>query len=191
MKKHLLSCAILLACSPVFAAGNTDSIEARLAALEKRLQDAETRAQKAESRATATEQQVQQLAATPATQPVVPQTVSVPPEKKADNSGFEFHGYARSGLLMNDAASGSKSGPYLTPAGETGGSVGRLGNEGDTYVETVFEHKKTLESGATTRFKVMLADGQKTYNDCRRTPVTLTSARWWLNWEICRTSPGR
>ncbi|HCN7026481.1 TPA: carbohydrate porin, partial [Escherichia coli] len=62
MKKHLLSCAILLACSPVFAAGNTDSIEARLAALEKRLQDAETRAQKAESRATATEQQVQQLA---------------------------------------------------------------------------------------------------------------------------------
>lgn len=32
MKKHLLSCAILLACSPVFAAGNTDSIEARLAA---------------------------------------------------------------------------------------------------------------------------------------------------------------
>ncbi|HBI9866581.1 TPA: carbohydrate porin, partial [Escherichia coli] len=51
MKKHLLSCAILLACSPVFAAGNTDSIEARLAALEKRLQDAETRAQKAESRA--------------------------------------------------------------------------------------------------------------------------------------------
>ncbi|MBB6824767.1 carbohydrate porin [Escherichia coli] len=165
MKKHLLSCAILLACSPVFAAGNTDSIEARLAALEKRLQDAETRAQKAESRATATEQQVQQLAATPATQPVVPQTVSVPPEKKADNSGFEFHGYARSGLLMNDAASGSKSGPYLTPAGETGGSVGRLGNEGDTYVETVFEHKKTLESGATTRFKVMLADGQKTYND--------------------------
>lgn len=55
MKKHLLSCAILLACSPVFAAGNTDSIEARLAALEKRLQDAETRAQKAESRATATE----------------------------------------------------------------------------------------------------------------------------------------
>ncbi|RRC36842.1 carbohydrate porin, partial [Escherichia coli] len=86
-------------------------------------------------------------------------------EKKADNSGFEFHGYARSGLLMNDAASGSKSGPYLTPAGETGGSVGRLGNEGDTYVETVFEHKKTLESGATTRFKVMLADGQKTYND--------------------------
>lgn len=27
------------------------------------------------------------------------------------------------------------------------------------------EHKQTLESGATTRFKAMLADGQKTYND--------------------------
>ncbi len=134
---------------------------------------------------------MQQLAATPATQPVVPQTVSVPPEKKADNSGFEFHGYARSGLLMNDAASGSKSGPYLTPAGETGGSVGRLGNEGDTYVETVFEHKKTLESGATTRFKVMLADGQKTYNDWSANSSDLNVRRWWLNWEICRTSPGR
>lgn len=66
---------------------------------------------------------------------------------------------------MNDAASSSKSGPYLTPAGETGGAVGRLGNEADTYVELNVEHKQTLESGATTRFKAMLADGQKTYND--------------------------
>lgn len=87
-------------------------------------------------------------------------------EKKADqSSGFEFHGYARSGLLMNDAASSSKSGPYLTPAGETGGAVGRLGNEADTYVELNTEHKQTTDNGATTRFKAMLADGQRTYND--------------------------
>ena len=66
---------------------------------------------------------------------------------------------------MNDAASSSKSGPYLTPAGETGGAIGRLGNEADTYVELNVEHKQTLENGATTRFKAMLADGQKTYND--------------------------
>ncbi len=66
---------------------------------------------------------------------------------------------------MNDAASSSKSGPYLTPAGETGGAVGRLGNEADTYVELNVEHKQTLDNGATTRFKAMLADGQRDYND--------------------------
>lgn len=27
------------------------------------------------------------------------------------------------------------------------------------------EHKQTLDNGATTRFKVMVADGQTTYND--------------------------
>lgn len=53
----------------------------------------------------------------------------------------------------------------MTPAGETSGNVGRLGNEPDTYVEVNFEHKQTLASGATTRFKVMLADGQRSYND--------------------------
>lgn len=59
----------------------------------------------------------------------------------------------------------AKSGPYLTPAGETGGAVGRLGNEADTYVELNVEHKQTLDNGATTRFKAMLADGQRDYND--------------------------
>lgn len=98
------------------------------------------------------------------TQAVAQRTTAL--EKKADQTGgFEFHGYARSGMLMNDAASSSKSGPYLTPAGETGGAVGRLGNEADTYVELNLEHKQTLDNGATTRFKAMLADGQRTYND--------------------------
>ncbi|MCW2483560.1 carbohydrate porin, partial [Candidatus Symbiopectobacterium sp. NZEC135] len=83
----------------------------------------------------------------------------------SDNGGFEFHGYARSGLLMNNSAAKTQGGPSVTPAGETGGHVGRLGNEPDTYVELNLEHKQTLASGATTRFKVMLADGQRSYND--------------------------
>lgn len=53
----------------------------------------------------------------------------------------------------------------MTPAGETGGAIGRLGNQADTYVEMNLEHKQTLDNGATTRFKVMVADGQTTYND--------------------------
>ena len=133
------------------------------------MQEAETRAQVAEKRATAAEQKTQLLVAAQqeaqtSTQAVAQRTTVL--EEKADRTGgFEFHGYARSGLLMNDAASSSKSGPYLTPAGETGGAIGRLGNEADTYVELNVEHKQTLENGATTRFKAMLADGQKTYND--------------------------
>ncbi|MGX9869528.1 carbohydrate porin [Enterobacter mori] len=170
-KKRRLAVMIgmLAGSTSVFAQTDMTSIEARLAAMEQRLQAAETRAQVAEKRATAAEQKTQQLVAAQqqaqtTTQEVAQRTTVL--EKKADqSSGFEFHGYARSGLLMNDAASSSKSGPYLTPAGETGGAVGRLGNEADTYVELNVEHKQTLDSGATTRFKAMLADGQKTYND--------------------------
>ncbi|VEB06143.1 sucrose porin [Klebsiella pneumoniae] len=66
---------------------------------------------------------------------------------------------------MNDSAASTKSGAYMTPAGETGGAIGRLGNQADTYVEMNLEHKQTLDNGATTRFKVMVADGQTTYND--------------------------
>ena len=170
-KKRRLAVMIgmLAGSTSVFAQTDMTSIEARLAAMEQRLQDAETRAQRAEKRATEAEQKTQQLVAAQqqtqsTTQAVAQRTTAL--EKKADqSSGFEFHGYARSGLLMNDAASSSKSGPYLTPAGETGGAVGRLGNEADTYVELNLEHKQTLDNGATTRFKAMLADGQRTYND--------------------------
>ncbi|KQN61805.1 carbohydrate porin [Erwinia sp. Leaf53] len=102
-------------------------------------------------------------AATPAT-PAAPAPAPVA-GKPSFADGFEFHGYARSGLIMNDSAAGTQSGPYLTPAGETGGAVGRLGNENNTYVELNFEHKQQLANGATTRFKAMLADGQRSYND--------------------------
>ena len=170
-RKSTLAVLIALLTGAASAHAQTDlsAIEARLIAMEKRLQDAENRAQTAVNRAESAEKKVQQLTAQQQQNQVSTQEVSqrtAKLEKKADDkSGFEFHGYARSGLLMNDAASSSKSGPYLTPAGETGGAIGRLGNEADTYVELNFEHKQTLDNGATTRFKAMLADGQKTYND--------------------------
>jgi len=162
-----------------YAAPTLDSLEARLVAMEQRLQQAESRAAVAETRATAAEQQVAHLQArtqaplstvrqadsaaapTPAEQPAT----NVAASAAALSEGFEFHGYARSGLIMNDSAAGTQSGPYLTPAGETGGAVGRLGNENNTYVELNLEHKQQLANGATTRFKAMLADGQRDYND--------------------------
>ncbi|WP_338511346.1 carbohydrate porin [Erwinia aphidicola] len=162
-----------------YAAPTLDSLEARLVAMEQRLQQAESRAADAETRATAAEQQVAHLQArTQAPLSTARQTDSAaaptPAEKPATNvaasaaalsEGFEFHGYARSGVIMNDSAAGTQSGPYLTPAGETGAAVGRLGNENNTYVELNLEHKQQLANGATTRFKAMLADGQRDYND--------------------------
>lgn len=178
MKKSILAISIglLIGSQTAFADTDLTSIEARLAAMEQRLQAAEHRADIAEHRAEAAEQQVKNLAATQQkTQATVVQAQAVAQqtqqrtarleEKNNASDGFEFHGYARSGLLMNDSAAKTQGGPTFTPAGETGGHVGRLGNEPDTYLEMNLEHKQTLANGATTRFKVMLADGQRTYND--------------------------
>ncbi|CAG8999540.1 MAG: Sucrose porin [Candidatus Celerinatantimonas neptuna] len=83
----------------------------------------------------------------------------------AKKKSFEFHGYARSGILANDHFSSTQGGKDFTPAGGTGGYVGRLGDENDTYVEMDFEHHQYLKNGAHTRYKIMLADGQASYND--------------------------
>lgn len=168
-KKLAVMIAILMGSVSLGAQADSKSIEARLAALEQRLQAAENRATVAEKRAEVAEKQAQQLTVQQRTTEVAAASVAertAKLENKADSSnGFEFHGYARSGLLMNSSGSSTKGGPYMTPAGDTGGSVGRLGNEPDTYVELNLEHKQTLDNGATTRFKAMVADGQKTYND--------------------------
>jgi hypothetical protein len=79
----------------------------------------------------------------------------------------------------------------MTPAGETGGHVGRLGNEPDTYVEMNLEHKQTLANGATTRFKVMLADGSAATTTGRHRAATSTCVRPLPNWAICPPSPAR
>ncbi|MBJ7222410.1 MULTISPECIES: carbohydrate porin [unclassified Brenneria] len=173
MKLNYLAVTIgLLLSSPFYAsAASTDSIEARLNALEQRLQAAEHRAQTAEARAEAAEKQTRQLEARTAqteqkTQQVEQRTTALASQKSFAD-GFEFHGYARSGLLANDSSVSSNAdfGPGMSPAGGTGGHIGRLGNEDDTYVELKLEHKQKLDNGATTRFKVMMADGQRSYND--------------------------
>lgn len=162
----ILSCA---APSALAASSSDRDIEARLNALEQRLQQAEKRAKNAEIRAEIAEQQAQKLetrtlAAEEKTVQVAKRTEKLESKTQSDN-GFEFHGYARSGLLMNDSGTGTQGGPYVSPAGSTGGAIGRLGNETDTYVEVSLEKKQQLDNGATTRYKVMLADGQRSYND--------------------------
>lgn len=182
IKPRILATAISLALAvPTFsfAAPTLTSLEERLMAMEQRLQKAEDRATIAEQRAETAEKKIVRLetqqqkppAALPVASSAPAQDTPAPAATAATTSttnfadGFEFHGYARSGLIMNDSAAGTQSGPYLTPAGDTGGAVGRLGNENNTYVELNFEHKQQLANGATTRFKAMLADGQRDYND--------------------------
>ncbi len=127
-KKRKLAILIALLTGTAAAHGQTDlnSIEARLAALEKRLQDAETRASTAESRAASAEQKVQQLTQqqqqTQATTQQVARRTTQLEEKAERPGGFEFHGYARSGVIMNDSAASDvvtkSSDAYMTPAGE-------------------------------------------------------------------------
>ena len=178
IRKNVLALAVAAAMMPqsVFAAADLTEIEQRLALLEARLEKAEKRADNAEHRAQRAEERVA-LLSRPAAQPISPPpaaahatAVTAPAATEPGNEekildGFEFHGYARSGVIMNDSAADTQSGPYLSPAGETGGAVGRLGNENNTYVELNLEQKTRLANGATTRFKVMLADGQQSYND--------------------------
>lgn len=78
---------------------------------------------------------------------------------------FELHGYGRSGLLTSDDFSTTQGQKDLTPAGSSGGYLGRLGVENKTYVEMNLEDHQTLNNGAHVRYKVMLADGQTSYND--------------------------
>ncbi|GAA4495915.1 carbohydrate porin [Pseudaeromonas paramecii] len=158
-----LAAAIALATlsAPTLAASTAD-LETRLAALEQRLAETEARAAAAEAQAAAATSQAQTAA--DQTQATAAKTDEL--SKKTELlSGLEFHGYARSGLLINDQASGSKGGPYLTPAGSVGGAVGRLGNEDDTYMELNLEHKSHLDNGTSTRYKIMLADSQESSND--------------------------
>ncbi len=130
-RKSTLAVLIALLTGAASAHAQTDlsSIEARLIALEKRLQDAENRAQTAETRAESAEKKVQQLTTqqqkNPGQHSGSGSAYRQTGEKADEKSGFEFHGYARSGVIMNDSGASTKSGAYMTPAGETGGAIGR------------------------------------------------------------------
>ncbi len=153
----------------LFAAGNT-SVEDRLNQLEARLEQAETRARLAEQQnidLKAKVKQVEQLSnqTNNTTTELDKRTSAIEKVTPDDNGYFELHGYARSGVMFNQSTRHSAGGPFMTPAGQTGGAIGRLGNEPDTYVEVYLEKKQRLDNGATTRFMTMIADQQMSYND--------------------------
>lgn len=80
-------------------------------------------------------------------------------EKKSAYQDFEFHGYARSGLLMNSSGRGGK--PFST--GKT--PKYRLGNEDETYMELELVKNFYLEDGSWAKYHVMLADSVEDTND--------------------------
>lgn len=110
MKKSTftLTFSVLIGSASAMADAGKSSIEARLMALEQRLQAAEQRASMAEDRADAAEKQTREwLAAQQKTQTTamqIEQRTATLEQKVSDNRGFAFHGYARSGLLMNPSA---------------------------------------------------------------------------------------
>ena len=109
MFKSKLALAVALGLgmsSPLWAADG--GIEARLAALEARVQAAEARAEAAESRASQAE--VKASAASEQAQVADNRSQKVD-EKTAGAQGFEFHGYARSGLLVNGNGNGGRAVP--------------------------------------------------------------------------------
>lgn len=96
----------------------------------------------------------------------VAQTEQVSTEANEKASSFEFHGYARSGLLINDDLNGATStGPYMTAAGAIGAPIGRLGVEDDHYAEANLIHKRFADDGSSALFRIMLADSTETNNE--------------------------
>lgn len=96
----------------------------------------------------------------------VAQTEQVSVEANEKASSFEFHGYARSGLLINDDLNGATgTGSYMTAAGAIGAPIGRLGVEDDHYVEANLIHKRFADDGSSALFRIMLADSTETNNE--------------------------
>jgi len=81
-----------------------------------------------------------------------------------DDTEIKFGGYARTGILSGKQGTTTTVGPSLTPAGSTGGSVGRLGNEADTYVTADFDYKRHYANDSSFRYYMKIAEWDKTYN---------------------------
>ncbi len=141
MKKTLLALSIPLISSmalPV-AADELSDIRAKVTELEQRLEKAEEQSTEAQSKAE---------------------------ESLTTANSFEFHGYARSGLLFDEKQHGAVgTGPYMTPAGRYNAPVGRLGLEDDTYVELTLSKNIVHDNGSSARYTVMVADGVETKNE--------------------------
>ncbi|MBQ1783563.1 MAG: carbohydrate porin [Gammaproteobacteria bacterium] len=94
------------------------------------------------------------------------QTSEEEDKQASASSYFEFHAYARAGILADQDFNGAVgTGPYMTPAGQLGAPVGRLGLEDDNYLEIKLERWAVAEDGSWSRFKVMIADSVESNND--------------------------
>ncbi|WP_456268514.1 carbohydrate porin [Kushneria sp. AK178] len=177
-----MAVAISLALAlPTAAIAADKSIEERLAELEARVAASEQRASQAEQRADRAEAALERQQSSPqlvqgdnTSQTVgAEEDLSAPgiPSQVRDETGddeeqgLSMSVYARSGLLIGSDRKSAPAGPYLTPAGRSGGAVGRLGNEPDTYVETVFDYNQRYDNGSHALYRVMLADSTTTSND--------------------------
>lgn len=161
-----VAAAAMTASSLANAQADSD-LEARLAELEQRIVAAEQRAAAAERRAEKAEREMAREQADdsrPVGQDIESRLAKV--ERHANGEeGFSFNAYARSGLLIGGDGKSTEGGPYLTPAGQQGGAVGRLGNEPDTYAEAVFNYRMRFDNGAKAKYTTMIADGVTTSND--------------------------
>lgn len=156
MFKTPLAIAITAAGVALSGAASADNhgLEQRLAELEARIAAAEQRAEIAEAEA-------QGLLSADEVEARLARV-----ERQASGEeGFSFNVYARSGLLLGEDGKSLPGGPYVTPAGPLGGAVGRLGNEGDTYVEGIFNYRMRYDNGARAHYRMMLADSVSTSND--------------------------
>jgi sucrose porin len=118
--------ALLTGAASAHAQTDLSSIEARLIALEKRLQDAENERKRQKPRRVGGEESPaahHTAAKNPGQHPGGGSAHRPTGEKADEKSGFEFHGYARSGVIMNDSAASTKSGAYMTPAGKPAGPL--------------------------------------------------------------------
>lgn len=80
-------------------------------------------------------------------------------EYNDQHPSFEFHGYGRSGLLLN-TNNDMKKGKVFNKNG-----IGRLGNEDDTYVEAELVKNFYFENGSWAKWHLMFAKGTDSYND--------------------------
>ena len=186
-KKTAIALGIALAfCGNAAAADKAkqtgvEELEARIARLEEMLRQVTTAAQQASAaaqqatsaaqQASSSAQQASEVARKADTTTSAAKAASdaqAPLTKAAAEtaSSFEFHGYARSGTVSNsDMFTVKGVGPYITPAGNLGGAVGRLGLETDTYAEAKLLKNFRSDDGSWATFGFMLADGVNSNND--------------------------
>ena len=157
--RYLLAGLLSSSVTVLAQAASPMTLEERMIALEARASAAEVRAAAAERQAQAIALELQQLKGGSPDLPASAQATTTTPildarlakvEARQEaleelgrserqnpsklTNGFNFNGYARSGLLVGEGLSGGRGGPYVTPAGSVGGAVGRLGNEDDFIV---------------------------------------------------------